>query len=85
MAYKTSEQAITQLFLLLRKRELVKLELKVERLDLLNGIIENIFVKMFSGIPWSVIESFDEINDAVSAWNNLFADVANGHAPNNAM
>jgi len=29
-------------------------------------------------IPWSVVESFD---DAVSAWNTLFIDVANCHAP----
>ena len=32
-------------------------------------------------IPWSVIESFDDLNDAVSAWNTLFIDVANSHAP----
>ena len=32
-------------------------------------------------IPWSVIESFDDLNDAVSAWNTLFIDVANRHAP----
>ena len=32
-------------------------------------------------IPWSVVESFDDLNDAVSAWNTLFVDVANRHAP----
>ena len=32
-------------------------------------------------IPWSVVESFDDLNDAVSAWNTLFIDVANCHAP----
>ena len=32
-------------------------------------------------IPWSVVESFDDLNDAVSAWNTLFIDVANRHAP----
>ena len=32
-------------------------------------------------VPWSIIESFDDINDAVEAWNNLFSDVANWHAP----
>ncbi len=39
------------------------------------------FCKDIAGIPWSVVESFDDINDAVSAWNNLFIDVANRHAP----
>ena len=34
-----------------------------------------------AGIPWSVVESFDDLNDAVSAWNTLFIDVANRHAP----
>jgi len=28
-----------------------------------------------------VLESFDDINDAVVAWNNLFVDVANQHVP----
>ena len=32
-------------------------------------------------VPWSVIESSDDINDAVGAWNNLFVDVANQNAP----
>ena len=39
------------------------------------------FCKDIAGIRWSVIETFDEINDAVSTWNNLFVDVANRHAP----
>ena len=34
-----------------------------------------------AGISSSVVESFDDLNDAVSAWNNLFVDVANRHAP----
>jgi len=34
-----------------------------------------------AGVPWSVVESFDDLNDAVSAWNTLFVDVANRHAP----
>ena len=32
-------------------------------------------------VPWSVIESFEDIDDAVDAWNKLFIDVANRHAP----
>ena len=34
-----------------------------------------------SDISWSVVESFDDLNEAVSAWNSLFVDVANCHAP----
>ncbi|PFX15414.1 hypothetical protein AWC38_SpisGene20370 [Stylophora pistillata] len=42
---------------------------------------KNHFRKDVASVPWSVIESFDDINDAVVAWNNLFVDVANQHAP----
>ena len=34
-----------------------------------------------AGVPWSVVESFDDLNDTVSTWNTLFVDVANRHAP----
>jgi len=34
-----------------------------------------------AGVPWTVVEYFDDLNDAVSAWNTLFVDVANRHAP----
>ena len=34
-----------------------------------------------ASIPWSVVESFGDLNDAISAWNTLFLDVANRHAP----
>ena len=27
-----------------------------------------------------VVESFDDLNDAVSSWNTLFVDIANRHA-----
>lgn len=39
------------------------------------------FQRDIASVPWSVIESFDDINDAAVAWNNLFIDVANQHAP----
>ena len=42
---------------------------------------KNHFRRDIASVPWSVIESFDDINDAVVAWNNLFVDVANQHAP----
>jgi len=35
------------------------------------------FKKDIAAIPWSIIKSFDDINDAVAAWNKLFVDVAN--------
>ena len=39
------------------------------------------FQRNIASVPWSVIESFDDINYALVAWNNLFVDVANQHAP----
>ena len=51
MAYKASEQVIAQLFLLLRKRELAKLEPKFEKFDLLNSTIGNIFAKILLAFP----------------------------------
>ena len=39
------------------------------------------FCKDVADIPWSTVESFDDINDAASAWNSLFVDVANRHTP----
>ena len=38
------------------------------------------FQRDIAGVPWSVIESFDNINDAADTWNNIFVDVANQHA-----
>ena len=42
---------------------------------------QNKFTKDLNQIPWSVLDSFDNIDDAVSAWNYLFTEVANVHAP----
>ena len=36
---------------------------------------KNHFRRDIASVLWSVIESFDDINDAVVAWNNLFFDV----------
>jgi len=39
------------------------------------------FLKDIAAISWNILESFDDINDAVGIWNDLFVDVANRHAP----
>ena len=39
------------------------------------------FIKDIAAIPWGILESFNDINDAVGIWNELFVDVANRHAP----
>ena len=42
---------------------------------------KEMFENDVSNIPWHVIETFEDINDAVAAWNSFFIDVANRHAP----
>ena len=32
-------------------------------------------------VPWEIIEYFDDINETVDVWNNLFLEVVNKHAP----
>lgn len=32
-------------------------------------------------VPWSIINSFEDINDAISTWYTLFLDVVNMHVP----
>ena len=39
------------------------------------------FIKDIAAIPWSILESFDDINDALGIWNDLFVDGSNRHAP----
>lgn len=40
------------------------------------------FQRDVARVPWRLIESFDDINDAVEeAWNILFLDVANRYTP----
>ena len=45
------------------------------------SVVNKVCEKNHNGFFWSVVESFDDLNDAVSAWNTLFVDVANRHAP----
>ena len=39
------------------------------------------FVNDLNRIPWDTIRLFDDVNDAVFAWNKLFLDVVNKHRP----
>ena len=82
MACKNLEQAITHLSSPLKNREFVKLHAaEIREVRSFKRYNREHFCIDFTGIPWSIIESFDDINDAVSAWNSLFIDVANRHAP----
>ena len=42
---------------------------------------ENKFIHDLCEVPWEIIEYFDDINEAVDVWNNLFLEVVNKHAP----
>ena len=42
---------------------------------------QNKFISDLNHIPWSIIDNFDDIDDAIFAWSNLFSSVANEHAP----
>ena len=39
------------------------------------------FCRDVSEVPWNVIEVSEDMDGAVNAWNTLFNDVANRHAP----
>ena len=39
------------------------------------------FVRDLSEVPWSIIESINDIDDAVLLWDKLFSSVVNIHAP----
>ena len=34
-----------------------------------------------NAIPWSVVETFDDVDDAWYAWKSLFVNIINTHAP----
>ena len=38
------------------------------------------FVNDLLKVPWSLIETFDDVNDMWSTWKHLFMDVVNNHA-----
>ncbi len=39
------------------------------------------FLADLETVPWSIIDTFDNINDALETWYVLFLDVVNVHAP----
>jgi hypothetical protein len=42
---------------------------------------EETFCKDLSQIPWDTIDIFDDVDNALEAWYNLFLDVIDKHLP----
>lgn len=42
--------------------------------------VKNVLMDL-QAVPWSIINSFEDINDAISTWYTLFLDVVNMHVP----
>ena len=42
---------------------------------------EKAFLADLEVVPWSVIEQFDDVDDALDTWEKLFMEVVNMHAP----
>ena len=42
---------------------------------------ETMFINDLHEVPWETIEAFEDINEIVEAWNNMFLEVINKHAP----
>ena len=40
-----------------------------------------VFLSDLGSVPWSIIELFDDLDDALHAWEVLFTDVVNVHVP----
>ena len=83
MEYKNLQQVITLLLSLSRKRKFARFQQKIREIRSSKRYNKEQFCKDVADIPWSTVESFDDINDAALAWNSLFVDVANWHAPIN--
>ncbi len=45
------------------------------------GIDIDSFLADLEAVPWSVIDIFDNVNDALETWYVIFLDVVNVHAP----
>lgn len=39
------------------------------------------FLKDLNYVPWSIIESTNDVNDALHLWESLFKSIADEHAP----
>ena len=42
---------------------------------------QDAFLSDLGSVPWSIIELFDDVDDALHAWEMLFKDVVNVHVP----
>ena len=42
---------------------------------------KNAFINYLSDVPWSIIDGFEDVDDAFHSWTKLFNDVAEKHAP----
>ena len=42
---------------------------------------ETMFINDLHEVPWETIEAFEDINEIVEVWNNMFLEVVNKHAP----
>ena len=61
-----------------KKAEICKAPAKLLEIRSFKRYNKEQFCKDVADISWSTVDSFD-INDAASAWNSLFVDVANRH------
>lgn len=42
---------------------------------------ETAFVRDLIHVPWEILDTFDDVNDCVQIWNELFLEVVDRHAP----
>ena len=45
------------------------------------NFVESNFLNDLNSVPWEIIESFDDVDDIVSAWMTLFTETLDKHAP----
>ena len=76
--FEASDHSVT---FMVKKVGVCKAHMEIRDVRSFKHYNKDYFQRDIASVPWSVIESFDDINDAVIAWNNLFVDVANQHAP----
>ena len=42
---------------------------------------KNLFLQDLSNVDWQPVYDFDDVNDAINTWYNLYINVADQHAP----
>ena len=63
------------------KRGIKKLPPKVFEYRSFKSFEKDTFLRDLKNVPWSSIESVENIDDAVHMWEQLFRDIADQHAP----